>query len=109
MSGIIGQNSAGYYTISLSWEDGINRIDEVEAVEFNFGKDVHKYYNKFSQADALYDAGSGCFLVPLTQEETQKFSYQTPVQIRVKYVTGEIEPSCIQYKNVVNCISREVM
>ena len=109
MSEIIGQNSAGYYAVNLSWKDGISRIDEVELVEFNFGKTIHKYYNKYSQADVLYDTGTGSFLVPLTQEETQMFSYQIPVQIRVKYTTGEIEPSCVQYVNIQNCISHEVM
>ena len=109
MSTIIGQNSAGYYPVYCGWKDNIDRTEEIEKVEFIFNKTVFKYYDKFSKSEVLYDTVEHCFLVPLTQEETQTFSYQIPVQIRVKYTTGEIEPSCIQYHNVQNCISQEVM
>lgn len=82
---------------------------EIELVEFSFGKTIKKYYDQTSQTEVLYDTSSGSFLVPLTQQETQQFSYQVPVQVRVKYYGGEIETSCVQYVNIQNCISQEVI
>lgn len=109
MNKVMGQNSAGYCVISLNWKDHMDRFAEIDTIEFNFGKTIKKYYSQSGQTDVLYDTSSNSFLVPLTQQNTQQFSYQIPVQLRVKYLSGEVETSYIQYVNIQNCISQEVI
>ena len=63
-------------------------VSEVELVEFTMGEGLKKHYPQ----EVEYDSAEGCFLLPLTQEETFAFpaNGSVPLDIRVKFTGGSV-------------------
>lgn len=83
----IKQGDAFQVPVKITAQGAPVNIDDVEAVEFRVG-DVRKVYPR----EVEYDAGSGEFKVPLTQEDTLAFPEDDAVMfdVRVKFAGGAV-------------------
>jgi hypothetical protein len=87
-------------------------LNLIEKIEFTFGKkggnstQIIKYYPN----DVNYDAERNVFLVPITQQESIRWTEKRlPVQLRVKYLDGSVIPTNISTWDISDTLSNEVM
>ncbi len=73
--------------VKIAVNGGALPVEEVEAVEFRLGE-VRKVYPE----DVTYDAETGCFQMPLLQEDTFSLPADDAVQfdVRVKFRGGAV-------------------
>lgn len=110
---IIGQNTQQNIEFFICDEE--NKIipsSEYSQVEFTFGANddkhqVVKYWPKNN--NIVYDVKEQKFIVTLTQQETQHWDYQVPVQIRVQFADGTIDSSEPEIWYLRPCLNKEVM
>ena len=105
---ILTQGSTYKLNVPLT-KDGTNiDIELVDIVEFMF-QDVRKLYG--SDGDVMYDKENNAFVIPLSQEETFKLNEASQIeyQARIKYKTGEVKATPIQYGYISESLSKEVL
>ncbi len=79
---------------------------DVADVEISIGS-LRKTY---AAGDIIYNADTGKWIFPLTQEETFKMlPRRVKVQIRVKWFDGSVEGTDLGYKNILESMSKEVL
>lgn len=79
-------------------------INTIEMVEFVIGEMVKKYPDI-----VYYDADSSKFKVFLSQEETFAISKSIPVQVRVKFNSGDVVGEDLGTINIIKSLSKEVL
>lgn len=79
-------------------------INTIELVEFVIGDMVKKYPDT-----AYYDSDSSKFKVFLTQEETFAINKPLPVQVRVKFNSGDVVGDDLGSVNIIKSLSKEVL
>ena len=105
---ILTQGSTYKLNVPLT-KDGTNiDIELVDIVEFMF-QDIRKLYG--SDGDVTYDNNNKVFVIPLSQKETFELSQDTRIsyQARIKYKTGEVKATPIQYGYISESLSKEVL
>lgn len=93
------------YAIPFEIEDAQGSAilpDQVESIEIVVGHLTKRY-----PADISY--ANGQYLFPLTQEDTFAMKNNNPVQIRVKFLNGDVVGTAISDVNVFKSMSKEVL
>lgn len=88
--------------ITISNQGEALNIEDVAEIEFTLLNLVKMYPNTVSYAD-------GKFKFPLTQEETFRLPPICPMQIRVKFCSGDVIGSEMKKISVKNSLSRAVI
>ena len=107
MKSWLKQGDAYGIPVAITLDGAPLDIDETDAVEICIGT-LRKLYPE----EVSYDAESGEFSFPVTQEETfaMKEGGTVPVDVRVKLISGEvIGARGVQYMPVFDAISGEVL
>ena len=105
---MIIQGTSYELPIMISGNDGKPLdISNVLQVQFVFG-DLEKYYKVDGSGDVNVGV-NGEFLIPLTQEETFCFKGTIKVQVRVLYVTGDVDSSIPQSLMIYDSITKKVL
>lgn len=110
---IIGQNTEQYVDFIICDEnDQILDISLFASIEFTFDREgskhqVIKYWPE--DPNIKYNEEKKTFSVLLTEKETQHWSYQIPVQIRILFDDGLIDSSEQEMWNVRPYLNKEVM
>lgn len=102
---MFGQNTDLKHEIKITVGGAPLEIDHVDGIEFSFG-DLKKYY---PGNDVKYDDDTGKFYVHLTQEETLKFGRSLAVQVRVKFINGNVILTCKKTVSVEESLSKELL
>ena len=111
---IIDQNTTSDFTIPMKdYFSNFNARNSM-VVEITIGKGNeqtrHLWYNaNKSKSTMTYNSASDSFTMRLTQEETVKWKYQVPIQIRVKELDGTITRSDLFYAYINPSLSNEVL
>lgn len=77
-------------------------IDSIDKVEITLLNLIKTYPGTVTYSD-------GKFHFPLTQQETLNLPTLCPMQVRVKFITGDVIGSDIQHIDVLRVLSRTVM
>jgi hypothetical protein len=87
MATTIKQGDAYSLPVAVTLDNTAINIADIECVEFYIGE-LRKTY----PAEATFDAGSGYFYVPMTQQETFAFEADSSLNldVRVKFVGGNV-------------------
>lgn len=101
---MLGQNTELNHEITIKVGGEPLNVNLVELVEFSFD-DLIKYY----PSDVTYNRVTNSFFVRLTQEETQNFDSAVTVQVRVKFLNGDIPLSNKKTINVNSSLSKAVL
>lgn len=105
---ILTQGSTYKLNVPLT-KDGTNiDIELVDIVEFMF-QDIRKLYG--SDGDVTYDNDNKVFIIPLSQKETFQLNEEGRIsyQARIKYKTGEVKATPIQYGYISESLSKKVL
>ena len=100
---MIGQNTDLVHEIAVKVDGEPLDVSKVDLVEFSFDE-MKKMY---PSADVNFEGGS--FFVHLTQEETQEFGDNVTVQIRVKFMNGNVVLSNRRTVPVNEALSKEII
>lgn len=110
---IIGQNTERYVDFIICDEnDQILDTSLFKLIEFTFDREGSKYQViKYWPTDPniKYDEEKKIFSVLLTERETQNWSYQIPVQMRILFNDGTIDSSEQEMWNIRPYLNKEVM
>lgn len=111
---IIGQNTEQTLTIPMKEYFSSFDVKKSEVVEITFGKNTsqvkrHWYAKDANKTTMTYNRVKNCFILKLTQQDTQKWKYQVPMQIRVKTIDGQVINSDIFYAYINPALSSEVL
>ena len=100
---MLGQNTDLVHEIAVKVDGKPLDISKVDLVEFSFGNLIKMY----PSVDVSFEEGS--FFVHLTQEETQAFDDSITVQIRVKFINGNVVLSNRRTMTVKEALSKEII
>jgi len=109
---ILGQNTEGYVDFCFyDEEDTILDASNFVCVEFTFDvKGKHQVIKYWPQDPKIeFNAANNVFSVWLTQQETQNWTNQIPVQARMEFIDGTIDSTEIDYWYIRSCLNKEVM
>ena len=100
---MLGQNTDLVHEVAVTVDGEPLDLSKVDLVEFSFDEMIKMYPSK----DVSFDNGS--FFVHLTQEETQAFGDNVTVQIRIKFMNGNIVLSNRRTVPVNEALSKEII
>ena len=100
---MLGQNTDLIHEISVSVDGKPIDIGQVDLVEFSFDDMIKMYPSE------VINFENGSFFVHLTQEETQLFRDTITVQIRVKFMNGNVVLSNRRTVPVTKSLSKEII
>lgn len=90
----------------LNSDGSVVTADDVADVEITIGTLIKTY----SAGEIAFDAASGKWIFPLTQEETFRFpAARVKGQVRVVWLSGGVEGTPLGTINVMESLSKEVL
>jgi hypothetical protein len=93
-------------SVRIETDNGIADSDSFADVEVCVGNAVRK---TLSAAEITYDEENSVFLVPLTQEETFKLPGRVRLNVRCKYISGNVVGVDLGVIEVTPSLSKEVL
>ena len=93
------------YEIPIQIKDSNGEIvtpNDVNRVQFIFG-DLEKFYE--DGGVVTFDNETNCFVIPLTEEETFAMSGNIKWQVRVLYITNQIDGTKPKTENIYESIT----
>ena len=75
-------------------------IQDIQKAQFVIGK-VEKFYDGTEEGTVTYDAQTGSFLVPLTEEETFGMGNSVKWQVRILFANGKVDGTAPVAENVI--------
>lgn len=104
---MILQGNTYYLEVQIYDEDdNLIVLDDIDTVEFCFGKKVTKMYPSES---VEYNESDSKFIVHLSQEDTFSMTDDIEYQFRVKYKDGQVKGTIPTWINVTESISKEIL
>jgi len=92
--------------IAIETSDGTASRETFEEIEVSIGHNIRK---TLSSGEIGFDSERNLFLVPLTQEETFALKGRTKVNVRCKYVGGNVIGADLGVLEFLPSLSKEVI